>query len=312
MEVSIVIPTKDRVDDLNELLNSILRQTALPKEVIVVDDSENCETRKLITQKNEDFLRKGTSLKYLHGNEKNKGISVARNIGAINSSGEIICFIDDDIILHRDFIKEILRVYETYPNAMGVQGYVVNARPYSVLSNALNKVCADFPRTYFERNKCITFPFVYPYPLTRMIECEWSRGTNSSYKKEILKNFKFDEKLKGYSLCEDMDISYRIQKRYPHSLYITPYARAFHKNSTVARISDKHFIYKMAAYPTYFFYKNIKQTLLNNIIFYWGFFVGSFVLKIIQGSPKEIIFSISACLKTLKHFKSIRNGDFKF
>jgi len=312
LNVSIVIPTRNRRDNLQELLDSILNQTTLPKEVIVVDDSDNDGTRELIEKIRDDFLSRGISLKYLRGDEKNKSISAARNIGAKNSSGDIICFFDDDVILDKDFIKQNLRVYYAYTDVKGVQGYIINARPYSAFSNALNKVCFGFPRNFFEPNKCQAFPFSYPYPLTRVIECEWLIGANSSYKKEIFKQFEFDENLKDFSLCEDIDLSYRIQMRFPHSLYMSPHAKLVHKNSLVARTPRKDFANILVAYPCYFFYKDIRQTLKNSLIFYWGFFVGRFILKLALRNPNEIMFLAKATLKTLRHLEEIKDGNFNF
>jgi GT2 family glycosyltransferase len=205
-----------------------------------------------------------------------------------------------------------LEVYKVCTDAKGVQGYITNARFYSVFSNALNRVCLAFPRDFFEPDKCRAFPFSYPYPLTRVIECEWLPGINSSYKREIFEQFEFDENLKGYSLCEDVDLSSRIRKRFPRSLYMSPHARLIHKHSPVARSSPKDHANILVVYPCYFFYKNVSQTLKNNLIFYWGFFVGRLILKLEARNPNEIRFWAKAALKTLRHLQEIRVGNLDF
>jgi glycosyltransferase involved in cell wall biosynthesis len=312
LNVSIVVPTRNRRDDLQELLDSILNQTTFPKEVVVVDDSDEDGPRELIEKVRDHFLSRGISMKYLRVDENNRSISASRNIGAKNSSGDIVCFLDDDVILDKDFIKQNLEVYTTCTEAKGVQGYITNTRFHSVFSNALNRVCLAFPRDFLEPNKCRAFPFSYPYPLTRVIECEWLVGADSSYKREIFKQFEFDENLKGFSLCEDVDLSYRIRKRFPHSLYMSPHVRLIHKNSPVARSPKKDFANILVAYPCYFFYKNVSQTLKNNLIFYWGFFVGRLVSKLVVRNPNEIRFLVKATLKTLRHLQEIKNGNFDF
>jgi len=310
--VSIVVPTKNRRDDLRELLESILNQTTMPREVIVVDHSDDDRTRRLIEQKCNDFLSREVLLNYLRGDDLNRSISAARNMGAENSSGDVTCFLDDDVVLDKDFIKQILAVYCMYPDAKGVQGFITNTGFHSVFSNALNRVCFGFPRDFFEPNKCRAFPFSYPYPLTQVIECEWLIGANSSYKREILKKFQFDENLKGFSLLEDLDLSYRIHACFPHSLYISPQAKLVHKNSPVDRTPRKDIAGIMVAYPAYIFYKDIRQTLTNNMIFYWGLFVGRLILKLALRDPNEIIFHTKATLKTSIHFKETKHGNFKF
>ena len=311
LKLSIVIPTKNRASELRTLLRGLVRQTTLPDEINVVDDSNNAETKELIKQEQADFLGKGIRLKYLRGDQKKKSISAARNIGTANSTGDIVCFLDDDVVLADDFLQEILRIYETYPDAKGVQGYITNFAPSrSTFSHALDRTLFCLPRLYCRPNTCNAFPFVYPFPVTRVIECEWAIGADSSYVKEVLKEFEFDESFVGYSLCEDIDLSYRIQKRYPGSVYMTPSARLVHKQSRAARISDERFAYILAAYPIYFFYKNIKQSVLNNIIFYWGFFVGRVIREIvIRNNPIGTMFVIGATVKVLRHFQGIRKGD---
>jgi GT2 family glycosyltransferase len=310
LSCSIVIPTRNRKDDLQELLQSILKQAALPKEVIVVDDSEDESTKDLIKKTRNYFTRKGIPLNYLRGNEHSRSISAARNKGASVASGDVICFLDDDVILDKNYLKANLRIYDLYEDAKGVQGYIINWLPYSTLGNAISKICFNFPRNFFEKDKCRTFPFSYPHSPTRVIECEWLIGANSSYKKEVLKEFEFDENLKDYSMCEDIDFSYRISKKYGNSLYLSPYAKIIHKQSSASRTSGKKFIIVLISYSTYFFYKDVRQSLKNNIIFYWGFFVGRLIPKLLAKDPNEIWLLIKAELMALRHWKEIKKGDF--
>ena len=125
MLVSIVIPTYNRAEDLDKCLNSIIIQTILPKEIIIVDDSNNDEIENLIDQRIKEFNEKNIILKYIR-NEKERSIAIARNIGIENSKGNVILFLDSDVILEEDYIKEMLKVYKQKQNAIGVQGYITN------------------------------------------------------------------------------------------------------------------------------------------------------------------------------------------
>ena len=207
---SISIPTLNRAEVLSHLLLSILNQSVYPKEVVIVDDSKNDETKNLVKRMQKDFSRKNIELKYLRG--KGQGVTQARNAGIANSTGEIHCSLDDDVILQKDYIKEILKVYEAYPDVSGVAGHVINiGLGFPARSNA---ICKLFPSFFLEKDKSRVFAtgVSYPYPLTHTIECEWLSGNNCTYKRKILGQFKWDENLSRYSLCDDMDISYRIQK----------------------------------------------------------------------------------------------------
>lgn len=319
-EASIVIPTFNRDEDLKELLYSILRQTKLPKEVIVVDDSDNYKTTDLTKQMRNDFLNREIALEYVRPHRKTKSISLARNLGAMQCATEVTLFLDDDVILDKEYVKEILKVYEKHPNALGVGGYITNSREYvsnvrGLLSNLLSKMFFLFHR---EEDRCRVLRsgyITYPYSMNGEINCEWLSGTNSSYRTEVLKNFQMDENLKEFSLFEDVDISYRIHKRYPNSLYMTPHAKVIHKASPLARRDVRSLIYFEITYHTYFFHKNIKQTLLNRMYFLWsrfGQFITTCLFACTRKRLRTIIFLIGSYIYTLKHLDDIKNGNFSF
>lgn len=305
--VSIVISTRNRAEDLADLLDSILDQTVFPMETLVVDDSDNENTRVLVERMSKRFSDEGIDLRYFRGG--GKSLAQARNIGASNIKGEIYCGIDDDVILKKDYIEQILKFFQDHPNATGVQGYVWWNQRFSALANALNRV---FFTSYFKKDSCKVHAtgMSIPYPLTRVIQAEWLSGTNSSYRRDVLKNFKWDENMERYSLCEDMDISVRILKCYPNSLYVTPNAKVDHKFSSVGRLKPKSLIYMEVAYPTYFFFKTMNQTLSNMIIYVWGTFFGRFILSLLSQNRKSILFLMSAYWKLLRNFKKVTKGDF--
>lgn len=310
INVSVIIPTKDRPNDIEELLRMLYDQTISPMEIIVVDDSVSDKTEKIVLNLQRKFSEKGTEIKYIRG--KSEGISHARNLGFSHSTGEICLFLDDDIIINKCYIEEILKVYESFPNVLGVSGYILNLfSPFSALRNTITRLFYGF---YGEPDKCQARPLgmSYPYKLNKVINCEWLSGTNSSYKRSALKFFKWDEKLKRYSLCEDKDLSYRIHKCFPNSLFLTPYAKVIHKASPSGRLSNKYVIYSGTIYSTYIFFKNWKQSVLNMIVFVWGMFFGYLMLRIFTGNIKLVIYQIGAYFHLLKNFKDTKNGNLAF
>ncbi|SDE66991.1 glycosyltransferase family 2 protein [Desulfuromonas thiophila] len=87
--VSVVIPSKNRLDFLLEALDSVFAQTYQNLEVIVVDDGSATPLGPMLKEKYGDrilFLR----------HEKSLGAPAARNAGARLASGEYIAFLDDD------------------------------------------------------------------------------------------------------------------------------------------------------------------------------------------------------------------------
>ena len=307
IKVSLVIPTRNRAEDLSELLASISDQTVFPFEVLVVDDSDDVKTQDLVEKMDSEFFRKGIELRYLRGG--GNSLAHARNVGASQMKGEIYCGVDDDVILARDYIEQIIKFHHDHPDAVGVQGNFLYRGLSSVFSNAVKRVLFS---PCFQKDRSVVWAagMTFPFPLTKTIRGQWLSGTNSSYKRQVLKGFKWDENLVGYSLCEDMDISYRILRKYPNSLYVTPYAKAYHKFSPVARITPESLIHMEVAYTTYFFFKNFRLTLPNMVEYVLSMFFGKFLLTIFGRDRWSIPFLISAYLNLFKSFAEVKTGNF--
>jgi GT2 family glycosyltransferase len=319
MLVSIIIPTYKREKDLQECLNSILSQSDLPFEVIIIDNANSPKTEELVKKNKELFEKNNVFLKYLI-NRKENSLTSARNIGVKNAVGDIILFLDDDVVLDKGYIKNILKVYEKYPNAIGVQGYIT-ITSNSLLKKFINLISKIFFLFHFEKEKCKVLPSLsgsYPSSLNRIAKCEWLSGANHSYKKHIFTEFSYDENLKKYSEGEDLELSYRIFKKYPGSLYITPYAKLVHKTSPQGRLSNKELITMREVYGLYLFYKIIDQNLKNKIIYLWSrvgkliFYICRLFLKPSLISFIDIFYLIKAYLYCIIHIRKIKKGDLNF
>ena len=310
--VSIVIPTYNRPNDVRALLSSILVQTKLPKEVIVVDDSNNSQTESLINAMRHAFLAKNVEVIHKKGGDASKkGICRARNLGLMQATGDFVFFIDDDVILDSHYIEEILNVYMCNHRAFGVQGDIGHP-VFSIFSHAINKV---FSLYYPERGKCRVLPtggLTFPYSLSGITECEWISGTNSTYKKSVFDVFRWDEKLGEYSLYDDVDLSMKVLQQHHHSLYINPQAKFVHNVSATARRNLKLDTYIRIIYPIYFFHKNIKQTTYNRLLFIWSMVGRFFTLFFWRKKALQILYLLSAYVYAFKNLDEIVRGEFDF
>ena len=94
-KVDVIIPTYKRADMLEKAIHSILNQTYHDVMVTVVDDN-NPETE--WRKKTSEIMKKYSDnprVQYIC-HEKNKNGSAARNTGLKHTSGEFVCFLDDD------------------------------------------------------------------------------------------------------------------------------------------------------------------------------------------------------------------------
>jgi len=85
--VSVIVPTFNRSGPLLRALQSIAAQTHSPDEVIVVDDGSEDDTQQIVNGKFPDTV-------YLQ--QKNQGVSSARNLGINAARGEWIALLDSD------------------------------------------------------------------------------------------------------------------------------------------------------------------------------------------------------------------------
>lgn len=319
MEISTIIPAYNRVEDLNKALNSILIQTFLPKEVIVIDNSnkDRDKIKKLVEHKVLSFKTKNIYLRYIY-NEKENSLTTARNLGVNYASNEIISFLDDDLILDKEYYKNIKKVFEEHPHALGVMGqtifYSKKNKIKFLISQLLGKI---FYLGFNEINKCRVLPSLgVTSPLAdKIINCEWISGA-SSYRKKVFNEFKFDEKLKKYSIGEDTDFSHRVFKKYPYSLFMTPWAKYIHTLSLQGRNPKKELAYMEEVYYLYIFYKIIPQNFINKMIYLWSR-IGNVIFKTISCisgrlSFLEIKYSFEAYIFCLKHLREIKKGDLDF
>lgn len=98
--VSIVFPTRRRQEYLEVALESVAAQAARHgAEVLVVeDDAERAATRRLAETHGARYIALGSA----------RGINVARNAGVAAASGELICFLDDDVEVWPGWLDALL------------------------------------------------------------------------------------------------------------------------------------------------------------------------------------------------------------
>lgn len=315
MKISIVIPTYNREDDLNNCISSIINQELKPDEIIIVDDSSDDRIKKYVDKSTLKLNDNGIYIHYIR-NHIGKSLTIARNLGIKNSKGDIIFFFDDDSILGSRYILETIKQYSSNPEIVGTQGIIKNYPKTNFFVEQLNKV---FLLNHTEKNRCRVLPSsrcTYPELSTdKPISCEWLSGCNHSYKKEIFNEFRYDEKMTRYSFREDLDMSYRIHKKYPKGLILIPQAECIHNESEGGRILKKEQTYMEIGYTKYFFYKNIEQNIKNRFLLSWSNFglfiknIGEVLVKSNSGRLSQINFLIRSHLDVVKYIHKLKKGE---
>ncbi len=86
-EISVIIPTYNRCELLKRAINSVIKQTITPKEIIIVDNGSNDQTYQMVSSLFPE-------INYFI--EKKRGVSAARNKGILESKSKWIAFLDSD------------------------------------------------------------------------------------------------------------------------------------------------------------------------------------------------------------------------
>ncbi|OFX25244.1 MAG: mycofactocin system glycosyltransferase [Anaeromyxobacter sp. RBG_16_69_14] len=123
--VSVVIPVKDRAEELRRCLESLtrVRYPGENVEVLVVDDGSRDETR--------DVARAMGASVILSGGE-GRGPAAARNRGASQARGEVLAFLDSDCAASEEWLAELAPMFQD-PDVAAVGGRVNGMHASSAL-----------------------------------------------------------------------------------------------------------------------------------------------------------------------------------
>jgi glycosyltransferase involved in cell wall biosynthesis len=116
--VSVVIPTRDRLAYLEQAVASVLAQTHLERELIVVVDGSDDGTWEWLQERRSERFR---SVRL----EGEQGSTITRNAGLRAAQGEYCLFLDDDDLLPPEALAIHVRALRANPEAVATLGTVV-------------------------------------------------------------------------------------------------------------------------------------------------------------------------------------------
>ncbi len=198
--VSVVICTRDRPERLAKCLHALQNLSECPKEILVVDNAPSSDaTRQLVAQM--------PDIRYVL--EPRPGLDIARNTGIRHSTGEIIAFTDDDVMVHPDWISRLQQSFQD-PKVMAVTGLVLAAELETEAQFIFEKYWGfnrgyrvlTFEPEYFEKLK------PWGFPAWRI-----GAGANMAFRRQVFKLVgDFDERLDvGAAGCSgDSEFWYRV------------------------------------------------------------------------------------------------------
>jgi glycosyltransferase involved in cell wall biosynthesis len=120
IEATIILPTHNRLPVLKSCLSSLSNQTTRNFEIVLIDDCSTDGTK--------EYIKKAglPNLRYFRL-ENQKGPYYARNLGIRKAKGEIIIFIDSDVIVFPDFVQDHISIHKKRED-LAVQGMVKHVK----------------------------------------------------------------------------------------------------------------------------------------------------------------------------------------
>lgn len=109
MLFSVIIPVYNRIDEVDELLRSLLAQSERNFEVIIVEDGSTQPCGAAV----EDARSRGLDVRYFF--KENEGRSIARNYGMERARGDYFVFFDSDCVIPPDYFRNLAKSLEEKP-----------------------------------------------------------------------------------------------------------------------------------------------------------------------------------------------------
>ena len=98
---SFIVPVYNRIDEVRDLLDSLLKQTDNDFEVVIVEDGSTEPCGEIC----DEARREGLNIRYIY--KENEGRSIARNVGMENATGDYFIFVDSDCVIPPEYVATI-------------------------------------------------------------------------------------------------------------------------------------------------------------------------------------------------------------
>jgi glycosyltransferase involved in cell wall biosynthesis len=212
---SVIVPVYNRIDEVRDLLESLLHQTNNDFEVIIVEDgsSEPCNA---VT---DEYKAKGLNVAYYY--KDNEGRSIARNHGIERSNGQWLIFFDSDCVIPPDYFDIVTKHLAKHPEIDCFGGPDAAHDSFSDTQKAINYTMTSFLTTGGIRGGKVQLEKFVP------------RTFNTGFRKSVY------DKVGGFRemFSEDIDMSTRIRQA-GFSIGLIHDAKVWHKR----RIDFKKFL----------------------------------------------------------------------
>jgi len=207
-KLAIVIPTKDRPELVERLLDSIKDQTQLPDQIIIADGGDE--------PINDDLIGRFPELPIDRVGIRPPGLTKQKNAGvaAVKPGIDLVGILDDDIVLETGALESMFSFWANAEDKIGGACFnITNARPIdAMVTQMLKKIFFIDNRELGSVSKsgCVT-PI---WDAQETMPVRWLGGGYTTWRMILFDRWEFDEWFPANGLLEDVHFSYRAGKEY--------------------------------------------------------------------------------------------------
>lgn len=292
-----IIPVKDRPDDLERALASLVAQSRLPFEIIVVDQSADDRCRQVFEHAS---LNAPPEIRFRYAHDTSlSGANAARNAGIALSGGEIVAFSDDDAQLEVGGIAEFQRVFSTHPEVVAVGGVVTNYNPPGPLGRIFTR--AFYRGPFFDERQPVYCNWRTLTPDV-LIPTGKLNGGMMAFRREYLKAVGGldDQRLCGACVGDDIDVAQRMLRHTgkSNSVVLAPRVQIVHESLGSWRREDRSIEFQIVS-QHYLLTKNLGDSALHHVQYWWMVF-GLFVRAAIASLRRRRLQSLRSFARGVK------------
>ncbi|MDR7376893.1 hypothetical protein J2X19_001551 [Rhodoferax ferrireducens] len=228
MKFSVLIPLYNKQACVGLTLQSVLAQTFTDFEILVVDDGSTDDGSKVV----EFIARNDGRIRLIQ--QKNAGVSAARNLGISEAKGEWIAFLDADDWWHPNHLRILERAINSYSTADMVSTALRRVPDASVWS----------PLPWPEINENATIELIEDLPM------RWALGipfftSSVAVRRSLLANMQPCFPV-GENQGEDLDLWFRIGER--TTIAHTPVALVAYRTDIAGSLTSQHAVRVLAPF----------------------------------------------------------------
>ncbi|MHA6533133.1 glycosyltransferase family A protein [Paenibacillus sp. BAC0078] len=293
--LSVVICTRNRVQDLTRCIHSITNQDigrTTSIEVIIIDDG--AIPVKILGEF--EALLTASGYSFVYHRKTDRGLWLSRLKAVELAAMDKILFLDDDVEIPGHYLSTLIQTYLDYPNCAGVGGIAIG------MSNSFFgtiRCLLSFQQSLSSGKLSLSGQAgsMYNWHKARKIfRTEFQHGCNMSFRKEAIKDLRPVPWLKSYSVGEDILMSRIAQKSGP--LYINPELKLLHHESPASRDNLEDVAYTRVLNHVHLL-KDKKSGPIGYLALIW-----TTTYLILREQPKKNIAAIRGYKKGLKEIFS--------